>query len=96
MTLGQKIRAARLCWHHAPRHGAMVRVRDLSSSSFLVELWPDDQIVPRHHANKEFRDLCGVADEIMDKSPVLRGIRKIKKGFAVVLNWDGERLAVGE
>lgn len=89
MTLGQKIRAGRLGWYCASRHGSMVRISDLPGDHWKIELSPLGQIVPTHGAKRTYRVLDGDSDHILDLT-ALRPLRAVKKYAAVMVNCDGE------
>ena len=89
MTLGQKIRAGRLGWYCASRHGSMVRISDLPGDHWKIELSPQGQLVPAHKAKRPHRVLDGDADHILDLT-ALRPLRAVKKYAAVIVNCAGQ------
>ena len=76
MTLGQKIRAGRLGWYCASRHGSMVRISGLPGDHWKIELSPQGQLVPAHGAKRTYRVLDGDADHILD----LTALRPLRAG----------------
>lgn len=88
MTLGQKIRAGRLRWYAAPRHGCMVRVEDLPGNRWRIELSPIDKLVPSKGSSGLYRELHGHADGMLDITE-LGQVRMVKRYFAVTVNDAG-------
>ena len=88
-SLGSTIRAARLGYKWSARHGAFIRMSTPAADRSLIELAPRDAI-PSKKAKGDVGDhrVWWETPEILDMIPWLRGIRRIKKYVAVLID-DG-------
>lgn len=89
-TLGPRIRAARLGWGYAPRHGCFARISDVAGGNFRIELCPV-RAVPSTKAKPfgNYRVWWENDPAILDMIPWLRGVRRIKRYVCVVVDEDG-------
>jgi len=94
-TLGTKIRAGRLRWYCAPKHGTQVRVEDLPNDRWRFEFFPMGQLVPAHGSKGMYRVLLGHADDTIDQT-ALSPIRKVKRYFFAIVNDAGDILEISK
>jgi hypothetical protein len=88
-TLGPRVRAARLGWGYAPRHGCFVRMSDSEGGNFRIELCPV-RAVPSKKVKTGFHRVWWEDDPgVLDMIPWLRNVRRIKRYVCVVVDEHG-------
>lgn len=90
-TLGPRIRAARLGFGYAPRHGCFCRISDVTTDTFRIELCPVNA-VPSKKAKGGYRCWWENDPGILDMIPWLKGVVRIKRYVCVVVDEDGKIL----
>lgn len=77
-AFGRYLRAARLRWGHSERHAAFIRMTERGPDRWLVEVTPDDMLVPSDDTKTErviwYDDKTEAAD-ILDALTCMRGVR---------------------
>lgn len=87
-SFGTIIRARRLGWWHAPRHGCFIRMSDAEEMNSFIELCPPNSI-PGKSPNKWYRQWWDGGDGVLSLIPWLKGVRAIKKYVCVVVDTNG-------
>lgn len=88
-TLGPRIRAARLGWGYAPRHGCFVRISDFAHDRFRVELCPVNAVPGHKSPNHGNYRVWWDTPEMLDMIPWLRNVTRVKKYVCVVVDEHG-------
>ena len=95
MTFGKKIRAARLGWFILPGV-AWVRLTDLPTGRFQIEIAPIDETPPGTRSKRPYRCLGSgrggttVNSEIIALCPPLRSPKRVKRVCVFVVDDSGE------
>ena len=94
VSLGRKIRAARLGWFVMP-DVAWVRLTDLPANRFQIEIAPIDELPPGRRNKHPYRCLgegrggtC-VNPEIIALCPPLRSLKRVKQACSFVVDDEG-------
>jgi hypothetical protein len=87
-TLGPRIRAARLGYGYAPRHGCFARISDADGGNFRIELCPVNA-VPSKKSRGGYRVWWENDPGVLDMIPWLRNVRRIKRYVCVVVDEHG-------
>lgn len=95
-SFGSNIRAGRLGFKWSAKHGAFIRMSTPAADRSLIELAPYNA-VPSKKCKGEvgyFR-VWWETPEILDMLPWLRGVTRVKKYIAVMIDDDGNILEGG-
>ena len=91
-SFGTMIRAARLGWGHAKRHGCFIRMSDADGMNSRIELCPLHKIPSERTAHKNHRCWWENGQSILDEIPWLKPVRAIKRYVCVVVDEAGSIL----
>lgn len=90
-SLGTTIRAARLGWGYAPRHGCFVRMEDVGDDHNRIELCPTNAI-PSKKTPSRFHRCWWESPEVLDLIPWLANVRAVHRYVSVIVDSDGRIL----
>jgi hypothetical protein len=82
------IRAARLGWHHSPRHGCFIRMADADGMNTRVELCPVNAVPSTKTKFRDYR-CWWEGPDVLGMIPWLKGVMRIKRYVCVVIDEHG-------
>lgn len=87
-SFGTRIRAARLGWGHAPRHGCFIRMVDVGEGRNRIELCPTNGVPVKKSKGGLYR-CWWETPEVLDLIPWLSPIRAIRRYVSVIVDNEG-------